>query len=164
MNNYPAPAKSQHPQSILDMRDATDRALSQHGKIHPVPPGLSLTPDEQVMWEAIMRCKAHDEWKASYLFVAHRAIKLETILRRCEQTLAEICERSDPCAADSEANDYMKNLASLQKTQLTMFRSIGLATASVYQAKTDSKTNRAAQAFEEILEDTRLPSFLARPS
>lgn len=162
-NNAPATYPSSL--SLLEGHGAAQHAAAQQSKIHPVPAGLSLTEEEMAMWRDVMRAKVFEEWKASHLYIAVRAIKLETIIRRCEQNLQDIIMRgADPAHPDSIASEYMKNLSSMSKTQLGLWRSIGLVTASVYQAKTNSRASQAAAVMEDILDNPTLPAFLARPS
>lgn len=110
-----------------DSTTAQTRVLQQAGKEIPVPQGIELNSDEEMLlWRQFSTTRSSDVWRDFDLVLLAKVVKLEAAIRKYQATL----DASGPLIKNKREtlveNPLFKVVDTLQRQQLAIIRSMSL--------------------------------------
>ena len=125
-------------------------AFAQAGSGIDLPEGVQLsTEDERVLWEQFTRARAKQDWRDMDLLLIAKMVKLETDIRKHQQTLDEEGAIVTNQRGTQIENPLFRVIDTLQRQQLAIMRSM-----SLNQTGTDARTLNAGAKTVKQARDT----------
>jgi len=140
--------------------DSTDAAIADVHRIMEVPPGgISLSLDEQVVWEQMVKVRA--EWREMDLILLAKVVKLEVKIR----AWWEMAEVDGPIVTNKRGtqieNPLLRSINTLQHQQLSIITKMSIM--QVADARAVNSTAKRINAAEKIKKQSAV-SLLASPA
>ena len=134
------------------------RLVSELSEKIALPAGVILRDEyEMVIWEQFTHARAREGWRDFDLLIVAKAVRLESDIRKYQQTLdgegaVVKNDRGTPIV-----NPYMTVIDSLQRQQLALIRSLSLNQTSQdprtlnSQGKEQSKLRKTINSFDDLI-------------
>ena len=129
-----------------------------------LPPGVVLRSDEELtIWHQFSRARARGDWRDVDLILLAKAVRLESDIRQYQTMLDEagILLKND--RGTMVVNPLLSAIDTLQRQQLSIFRSMSLNNAPA-DARTLTAAAKTAQTAEKIVKSLPDDGLLATPT